>query len=93
MFEIDLVIIIPHNDTFSAYGGKPLFSVILWPLEGQNLVNVAKKQTISEHSPKKYSTKFELDSLNNFSDNDRKRPFSDILWPLEGQHFANVAKK
>ena len=36
MFEIDWVIIIPHNDTFSDIGQKPPFSVILWQLEGQS---------------------------------------------------------
>ena len=49
MFEIDLVIIIPHNGTFSGNGWKPPFSVILWPPEGQNFVNVAQKRIISEH--------------------------------------------
>ena len=37
MFEIDQVIIIPHEGTFSDNGRKPPFLVILWPLEGQNM--------------------------------------------------------
>ena len=53
MFEIDRVIIIPHNGTFLDDGRKPLFSVILGPLEGQNLANMAQKQIRSEHSPNK----------------------------------------
>ena len=53
MFEIDWVIIIPHNGTFSDIGQKPPFSVILWLLEGQNLASMAKKQIVSEHSPNK----------------------------------------
>ena len=40
-------------NTFSDNDDKPSFSVILWPLEGQNLANVATKQTDSEHSPNK----------------------------------------
>ena len=36
MFEIDRVIIILHDGTFSDNGRKPPFSVILWPLEGQH---------------------------------------------------------
>ena len=43
MFELDCV------DTFPNNGSKPPFSAILWPLEGQNLANVVKKQIISEH--------------------------------------------
>ena len=38
MFEIDWVIIISHNVTFSDIDQKPSFSVILWPLESQNCV-------------------------------------------------------
>ena len=53
MFEIDRVIVIPLYGTISDNGQKPQFSVILWPLEGQNLANVAKKQINSEHSPNK----------------------------------------
>ena len=53
MFEIDWVIIILHNGTFSDNGRKPPFSVILWPLEGQNLANVGQKWINSEHSPNK----------------------------------------
>ena len=53
MFEIDWVSIIPHNGTFSDIGQKPPFSFILWPLEGQNLANVAEKRINSEHSHKK----------------------------------------
>ena len=49
-FEIERVIIIPHNGTFSDYGQKPSFSVILCLLESQNLV---QKQTNSEHSTNK----------------------------------------
>ena len=52
MFKIDLVIIIPHNGTFPDIGEKPPFSVILWPLGGLNLVNMAHKRINSEHSPK-----------------------------------------
>ena len=48
-----IVIIIPHNDTFSDDGRKPPFSVILWSQEGRNLANVAKKQINSEHSHNK----------------------------------------
>ena len=53
MFEIDRVIIIPHNGTFPDNGQKLPFSVILWPLEGQNLANMAQKRINSEHSPNK----------------------------------------
>ena len=53
MFERDQVIIIPHNGTFSDNGRKPTFSVILWPLECQNLANLAQKWISSEHSPNK----------------------------------------
>ena len=52
LFEIDGVIIIPHNATFSELGQKPPFSGILWPLEGWNLTNVAQKRINSEHSSK-----------------------------------------
>ena len=57
-------------NTFSDNGRKPPFPVILSPLEGQNLANVAQKQIISEHSSniKCVYTKFELDCLNTFSD-------------------------
>ena len=48
-----IVIIIPHNDTFSIDGRKPPFSVILWSQEGRNLANVAKKHINSEHSRNK----------------------------------------
>ena len=58
MFEIDRVIIIPHNGTFSDDGRKPPFSVILWPLEGQNLANVAQKRIKSEYSPIKCTQKW-----------------------------------
>ena len=50
MFEINLVIVIPHNGTCSDNGRKPELSVILWPIEGQNLANVAQKWVNSEHS-------------------------------------------
>ena len=53
MFKIDWVIIIPHDGTFSDIGQKPPFSVILWPLEGQNLANVAQKRINTEHSSNK----------------------------------------
>ena len=43
-FELDCV------DILSETGWKPPFSVILWPLGGQNLSNIAKKQPNSEHS-------------------------------------------
>ena len=46
-FELDCL------NTFSDNGHKPPFSVILWPLEGQNLAYVARKQINSEHSPNK----------------------------------------
>ena len=39
--------------TFWDNGRKPTISAILWPLEGQNLANVSKKQIDSEHSPNK----------------------------------------
>ena len=42
-----------HMNTFSDNGRKPPFSVILCPLEGQNMANVAQKWTNSEHSPNK----------------------------------------
>ena len=51
--EIDRVIIIPYNSTFSDNGRKPPFSIILWPSESQNLANVAQKQINSEQSPNK----------------------------------------
>ena len=35
---------------FSDNGQKPPFSLILWPLEGQNLANVAQQQINSEHT-------------------------------------------
>ena len=38
MFELDCV------NTFSDNGRKPLFSVILWPLEGQTLADMAQKR-------------------------------------------------
>ena len=44
-FELDCM------KTFSDNGRKPLFSVILWPLEAQQLAKIAKKRIISEHSP------------------------------------------
>ena len=47
MFEIDWVIIIVYNGTFTNIGQKPQFSAILWPLEGHNFANVVKKQIIS----------------------------------------------
>ena len=53
MFEIDWVIIIPHNDTFPDIGQKPPFSVILWRLEGQSWAKVVQKQINSENSPNK----------------------------------------
>ena len=37
MFEIDRVIIISHNGTFSDNGRKPTFSVIFRPPEGQRV--------------------------------------------------------
>ena len=53
MCEIDWVIIIPHNDTFSDIGQKPPFSVILWQLEGQSWAKVVQKQINSENLPNK----------------------------------------
>ena len=52
-FEIDRVIIIPHNGAFSDNGRKPAFSVIMWPLKGKNLANVDQKWVKTEHSPNK----------------------------------------
>ena len=46
-FELDCM------NAFSDNGRKAPFSVILWPLEDQNLTNVAQKQMNSEHSPNK----------------------------------------
>ena len=65
-------------NTFSNNGQKPQFSVILWPQEGQNLANMAKKW------------KFELDLVNTYLNNGQKPPFSVIVWPLEGQKLANM---
>ena len=96
MFEIDWVIIILHDGTFSDIGQKPPFSVILWSLEGQNLTNMAPKKINSDQSPNKCSsvhTKFELDCKNAFSDNGKKTPFPVISWPIEGQNMAKVVKK
>ena len=50
-----IIIIIPHNDTFSDNGRKPPFLVILWSQGGRNLANVAKKQINYEHSHNKYT--------------------------------------
>ena len=46
-FELDCMNTFPDNSQ------KPQFSAILWPLEGHNLANMAKKQINSEHSPNK----------------------------------------
>ena len=40
-------------NTFSDNGWKPPFSVIFWPLEGQNVATMAQKQISSEHSSSK----------------------------------------
>ena len=69
MFDIDWVIIIPHNDTFSDIGQKPPFSVILWQLEGQSWAKVVQKsKTILKTHPISVHTKFELVYVNTFSD-------------------------
>ena len=47
MFEIDWVIIIPHNGTFSDIGQKPPYHHF------HNLTKVVQKKIISEHSPNK----------------------------------------
>ena len=86
MFELDCM------NTFSDNGLKPPFSVILWPIEGQNLANVAKNHIKSEHSPDKYTHQFEVDCMTTLSDNGRQPPFSVVLWPLDCQNLA-VAKK
>ena len=80
-------------NTFPDNGLKPPFSVLLWPLEGQNLANIAKNASILNTRPISIHTKFELDCMNAFSNNGRKPPFSVILWPLDGLNLANVAKQ
>ena len=87
MFQLDCV------NTFSDNDRKPPFSVILWPLEGQNLANMAKNKSILNTHPISVNAKLELDCMNTFSDNGRKPPFSVILWPLEGKNVANVASQ
>ena len=78
---------------FQIMVGNPSFSVIFWPLAGQTLAKVAQKLIKSEHSPNKYTHKFELDCINTFSDNGRKPPFPVILWPPEGQKFGQRGPK
>ena len=88
VFEIDWVVIISHDGTFSDNGRKPPFSVILWPLEGQRS---PKSKSILNTHPLSVHTKFEMDCVNTFSDNSQKPTFSVILWPPEGQNLAIVA--
>ena len=92
MFEIDLVNIIPHYVTFSDDGRKPLFSVILWLLEGQNLANLPQSESILNTHSISVHNKCELDCVNTFSDNGQKPPSSFILWSLEGQMSDNGRK-
>ena len=81
-------------NTFSANGRKLPFSVILRPLEGQNLANMGQKRINIWHSHKKcVHAKFALDSLNIFSGNGQKPLFSANLLPLEGQNWANGGQK
>ena len=86
-FELDCV------NTSLDNAWKPQLSVILWPLEGQNLANVIQSESILNTRQISVHTKFELDCVYTFSDNGRKPPLSVILWPLEHQNLANVAKK
>ena len=86
-FELNRVNTFPDNSL------KPPFSVLLWPLEGQNLANMAKNTSILNTRPISIHTKFELDCVNAFSNNGRKPPFSVILWPLDGLNLANMAKQ
>ena len=73
-------VIIPHNGTFSD--------------NGQNFANVAQERINFQHSTHTMSvhTKFELDCVNNFSDNGWKPSISVILWSPEGQNLANKAQ-
>ena len=66
-------------------------SVILWPLEGQNLW--PKSESMVDTHPISMHTKFELDCVNTFSDNGRKPQFSVILWPLGGENRTKIAQK
>ena len=79
-------------DTFPENGRKPPFSVILWPLEGQNLGNMAKSKSFLNTHPISVHTKFGMDCVNTFPDNGPKPPISVILWPLGGQNLGNMAK-
>ena len=93
LFEIDRVIIIPHNVTFSDNGCKPLVFRNFVATRGPNWPTWPKSKSILNTHPISVPTKFELDCVNTFSDNGWKPPFSVILWPLEGQNLANMAQK
>ena len=94
-FEFDCM------NTFSDNGRKPSFSVILGPLEGQNLANMAQKRiTVTSEPwvpnihPISVHTKFELDCVNTFSDNGQKpQIFSYVVatrWPKFSQRDPNA---
>ena len=77
--------------TFSDNGREPPFSVVLWPLDCQNLA-VAKNHINSENSLGVH-TKFEMDCMNTFSDNGRKPQFSSHFVGTTGPKFGQYGSK
>ena len=78
-------------NTFSDNGRKPSFSDILWPIEGPNLANMAKKAINSEHSPNKCKHEVWIGLREYFSDNGRN-PLKVIFWSLDGRNWVNIAQ-
>ena len=63
------LICIDYVNTSPDNGRKPPFSVIYWPLEGQNWANIDQKQINSEHSTNQC---IEIDWVIIFPDNGQK---------------------
>ena len=90
-FELDCV------NTVSDNGRKPPFSPNFQSFLANRGPKLGQRGHKSELVLNTYPigvyTKFELDCMNDFSDNRQKPPFSVIsFWPLEGQNLANVAQ-
>ena len=82
------------RNTFSNNGQKPPFSVILWPPEGRNLANVAKKLINSEHSPNKCTPNLNWigEYIQIMVGKHHFDPLYVIFWPLEGQSGPMLPK-
>ena len=77
------------HEYFSDNGRNSPFSAILWPPQGQNLANLAKKQINFERWPFSVHTKFDL---HKYVFRSEATILTHFKWPLDGRNWVKITK-